>query len=175
MSSPVHNKVYLVTGSASGMGLATAHTLLFRGAKLAACDINEKNLEEFYSNLEAAKQMDTLTGLVDVRNKSDLRKFAQQAKSHFGRLDGVANFAGTGGHELGTESVWETSDDEGVIDTPMHRANVTRVKNFVPAPTTPIARDGTAQEVANVVVFLLGTESSFVTDDAWSVDGGANA
>lgn len=63
----------------------------------------------------------------------------------------------------------------GVIDTPMHQANLARVKNFSPIPTTPIPRDGTAQEVANVVVFLLSEESSFVTGDAWNVDGGANS
>ena len=63
----------------------------------------------------------------------------------------------------------------GVIDTPMHRANLARVKDFTPTPTTPIARDGTAQEVANVVVFLLSDESGFVTGDAWNVDGGANS
>ncbi|KAG2420913.1 hypothetical protein HFD88_000527 [Aspergillus terreus] len=104
MSSAVLDKVYIITGSASGMGLATAQTLLQRGAKIAACDINEKNLEEFYNSLEAAKKKVTLTGSVDLRNKGDLREFAQQARSHFGRLHGVANFAGTGDHEFGTES-----------------------------------------------------------------------
>lgn len=57
----------------------------------------------------------------------------------------------------------------------MHRANLERVRDFTPTSPTPIARDGKAQEVANVVVFLLGNESSFVTGDAWNVDGGANA
>lgn len=57
----------------------------------------------------------------------------------------------------------------------MHRANLQRVQNFTPTPPTPIPRDGTAQEVANVVVFLLGNGSSFVTGDAWNVDGGASA
>lgn len=63
----------------------------------------------------------------------------------------------------------------GVIDTPMHRANLARVKNFTSTPATPIPRDGTAQEVANVLTFLLSEESSFVTGDAWNVDGGANS
>lgn len=67
------------------------------------------------------------------------------------------------------------SMSSGVIDTPMHRANLARVKNFTPTPATPIPRDGTAQEVANVVIFLLSEESSFVTGDAWNVDGGANS
>lgn len=50
-----------------------------------------------------------------------------------------------------------------------------RVQGFTPTSTTPIPRDGRAEEIANVVVFLLSNESSFVTGSAWSVDGGANA
>ena len=57
----------------------------------------------------------------------------------------------------------------------MHRANLDRVQGFAPTPTTPIPRDGRAEEVACVAVFLLSNESSFVTGAAWSVDGGANA
>jgi hypothetical protein len=44
-----------------------------------------------------------------------------------------------------------------------------------PAPNVPIPRLGQPQEVANVVAFLLGEESGFVTGSAWAVDGGANA
>ena len=36
-------------------------------------------------------------------------------------------------------------------------------------------RPGTPEEVANVVAFLLGDDSAFVTGSVYSVDGGANA
>lgn len=50
-----------------------------------------------------------------------------------------------------------------------------RVQDYDPAPTTAIPRDGRAEEVASVSVFLLSDESSYATGAAWSMDGGANA
>lgn len=57
----------------------------------------------------------------------------------------------------------------------MHQANLARIKDFEPAPTTAIPRDGRAGEVASVAVFLLSDKSSYVAGAAWSVDAGANA
>ena len=56
----------------------------------------------------------------------------------------------------------------------MHKANLERIAGFAPAPSTAMPRDGKAQEVADVIVFLLSDKSSFVTGAAWSVDGDAN-
>ncbi|KAJ5389513.1 uncharacterized protein N7496_000581 [Penicillium cataractarum] len=253
MTSSIANMNYAIIGGASGMGLATVHTLLARGAKVAVCDISEKNLEALLARLSMKDSSKCFTKTVDVTDRSAIDCFFLEAKERFGSINGIANFAGTGGHGLGTEAVWQTSEDEynfimnlnvkglfnvlssalvpgflaehasvvhigsifsqkgflngavfaaskhaalgmvrsaaketgsrvrvncvlpGVIDTPMHRANLERVKNFTPTPATPIPRDGNAQEVANVVAFLLSEESSFVTGDAWNVDGGANA
>lgn len=39
----------------------------------------------------------------------------------------------------------------------------------------PIGRNGSPEEVANVVLFLLGNEASWVTGAVWDVDGGVMA
>ena len=42
-------------------------------------------------------------------------------------------------------------------------------------PPPPRSQLGTAQEIANVVVFLSRDDSSYVTGTSWTVDGGSNA
>jgi len=39
-------------------------------------------------------------------------------------------------------------------------------------PPTAIRRQGTAEECANVIAFLLGPESSYVTGSVYGADGG---
>ena len=43
------------------------------------------------------------------------------------------------------------------------------------ASVYPIGRIGTAEEAAEVIVFLASAEAAFVTGAAWSVDGGITA
>lgn len=49
-------KCFIVTGSASGIGLETAKLLLEGGASVALADVNKKGLEEFVLSLESAVQ-----------------------------------------------------------------------------------------------------------------------
>ncbi|KAI8314697.1 hypothetical protein K4K61_004062 [Colletotrichum sp. SAR11_59] len=112
MSSSFADRVIVVAGSASGMGLATSKTLISKGAKVAMCDLNGKSLGNFRNELDPEIQSRVLVKSVDVISRQGVKGFLDETKAHFGKIDGVANFAGTGGHELGTQSIWETSDEE---------------------------------------------------------------
>ncbi|KAK2767311.1 short chain dehydrogenase reductase family superfamily [Colletotrichum kahawae] len=112
MTSFFADKVIVIAGSASGMGLATSKTLISKGAKVAMCDLNGKSLEDFRKELDPQIQSRVLVKSVNVISRQGVKSFLEETKAHFGKIDGVANFAGTGGHELGTQSIWETSDEE---------------------------------------------------------------
>lgn len=112
MASSITNLAYVIIGGASGMGLATVHTLLSRGAQVAVCDISENNLGILLASLSTDNSSKCFARTVDVTDRSAIDSFLHAAKERFGSLNGIANFAGTGGHGLGTEAVWQTSEDE---------------------------------------------------------------
>ncbi|KAJ9648976.1 hypothetical protein H2199_000889 [Coniosporium tulheliwenetii] len=98
MTSSFSGRVFVVTGSASGMGLATAKPLLERGASLGLCDLNGASLEKLFNSLPEEQKSRVIIQIMTSRTAV--------------LLDGVANIAGTGGHKLGLESIWETEDKE---------------------------------------------------------------
>ncbi|GKT49813.1 levodione reductase [Colletotrichum spaethianum] len=112
MSSSFNDRVIIVIGSASGMGLATAKALLAEGAKVGISDINGTALDKVVKELSTEQQARVYFKASNIVNRQSVRDFLEETKSHFGKIDGVANFAGCGGHELGTQSVWETSNEE---------------------------------------------------------------
>ena len=77
-------KVYVVTGSGSGMGYATAVSLLKQGALLRLCDINEEALSKFVEDTVHSKKDDVMTGKVNIADRSSLASFIQSTKEKFG-------------------------------------------------------------------------------------------
>lgn len=112
MASSFAGKVFVITGGGSGIGLATASTLLARGALLALCDVNEEGLSKFIGELDENQRSRVITDPVDITKRSAVQSFLSKTKKHFGKIDGVANIAGTAGHNLGHEEIWEVDDKE---------------------------------------------------------------
>ncbi|PYH85814.1 oxidoreductase [Aspergillus uvarum CBS 121591] len=105
-------RVIVVTGSASGMGLATATSLANSGHHLALWDINSSRLAEVAKSLQDQYSGNILAQTVDVSDRSAVKAALVEAQHHLGAIHGIANFAGTGGRQLGVESIWETSSEE---------------------------------------------------------------
>ncbi len=93
MNISFENKVALVTGAASGLGLATAKAFAESGASVVLTDWNEKAVQSTADEL-AAKGHKTLAIRCDVADDAQVEAMVQQAIATFGRLDAAYNNAG---------------------------------------------------------------------------------
>jgi NAD(P)-dependent dehydrogenase (short-subunit alcohol dehydrogenase family) len=77
--------------------------------------------------------------------------------------------------ENGVREVRVNSVAPGAIYTPLMQKNWDARGRAADAPfedPSAFQRQGTAEETANVIAFLLGPESTFVSGSVYSVDGG---
>ncbi len=88
------NKVAVVTGANSGMGLATARALLDEGATVIMLCRSEKRGKEAYGKLTADGNSRTYLILCDLGDFDSVRSFAKQVKERFDRIDILVNNAG---------------------------------------------------------------------------------
>lgn len=87
-------KVALVTGAASGIGLATTERLAHEGARVLACDVNATLLNEEVQRL-AKDGLPVTARVVDVTDVTACNAAVAAAVAEFGRLDVLCNVAGT--------------------------------------------------------------------------------
>lgn len=100
-SGRLYNKVAIVTGAASGFGLAITQLFASHGCAVVAADLNE---EALYNHFPADSWKQPASARVDgrvvgipanVAERGDWDRLGRTARERFGGLDIVVNNAGT--------------------------------------------------------------------------------
>lgn len=84
----IQDKVFMVSGAASGLGAATARMLARAGARLMLVDLNAAALKAQASELEAGY------AVADITQADAAQAAVDMAMSSFGELHGLVNCAG---------------------------------------------------------------------------------
>ena len=91
------DKVAVVTGGASGIGLALAETMLSYGAKhVVLADFNDENLKREAARLDSAYPGKVVGIHCNVTKEEDVQGMIQKALDFGGRIDILFNNAGAG-------------------------------------------------------------------------------
>ena len=108
LSFGLEDRVAVVTGGSSGIGLATARLLLRGGARVAICGRNAARLETAGRSLgEEAGSDRIFIHCCDVLNADGIGSFASGVATQLGRADILVNNAGEG-----RVSTFAATDDE---------------------------------------------------------------
>lgn len=121
------NAVAIITGGASGLGLALAREAQARGCHLVIADIRQDALDAAVAELSAKGEV--IGVRTDVSKAADIEALADAAVARFGKVNLLVNNAGIFASSL----AWETSEAEydWVIDV-NQRSVCHGIRTFVP-------------------------------------------
>jgi len=88
----IDKKNFLITGGASGLGFATAQTIVNNGGNAVLLDLNE----EAGNKAQQSLGNKSLFVKTDVVKEDDVKNAIAKAKSAFGNIHGIINCAGVG-------------------------------------------------------------------------------
>jgi NAD(P)-dependent dehydrogenase (short-subunit alcohol dehydrogenase family) len=88
----IANKVFIITGGASGLGAASAKRIVAAGGKVVMADLNQDAGEELAQELGA----NAAFAMTNVADEGSAQACIDFAVNHFGALHGLINCAGVG-------------------------------------------------------------------------------
>jgi NAD(P)-dependent dehydrogenase (short-subunit alcohol dehydrogenase family) len=94
MLKGLSERVVIVTGAASGIGLATARRLVEEGSRVALVDIDGERVEQ------SAADIGAMAIAADVSDEEQVAHYFAEVKERFGRVDSLHNNAGIGGQPV---------------------------------------------------------------------------
>lgn len=107
MLKDLKGKVAVITGAASGLGLAMAHRFGREGMKLVLADINEEALQQAVEGLKK-EDVEAIAVATNVSDPDAVKKLAETTFSSFGAVHLLVNNAGISS----VGPVWETTLQE---------------------------------------------------------------
>src|SRR5205085_9864739 len=100
-------RVAIVTGAASGIGLASATELAAHGARVMMADVNATG-EQAASSVEGARFRRT-----DLSMREECYALVTETVAEFGRLDILVNNAGI--HKMSRVAGYSAQDGDGIV------------------------------------------------------------
>jgi NAD(P)-dependent dehydrogenase (short-subunit alcohol dehydrogenase family) len=95
MDLGLKDKVAVIMGGTSGVGLKTAEMFLQEGARVAVCGRDRERKEKAYAHLLKFGTEDSIfAATCDVTSKDDVNTFINGAAANFGGIDILVNAAG---------------------------------------------------------------------------------
>jgi NAD(P)-dependent dehydrogenase (short-subunit alcohol dehydrogenase family) len=156
------SKVWLVTGSASGLGRNVAEAVLACGDRLVATARDPRRLEDLVKKYEDQVR----TASLDVADEDAAKAAVQAAVAAFGRLDVVVNNAGYG--DVAPFEQLSSERFKAVVDTNFYGVvNVTRAA----LPIMRKQRSGWILQVSSVGGRLALPGSTAYHAAKWAVGG----
>ena len=153
----------------------TRDNLIFRMKEEDFKKVIETNLYSvFYLSKLFARQMMKNKGgrIINISSISGIRGNVGQTNYSASKA-GVIGFTKALAKEVASKNVLVNAVAPGFIETEMTEALSDEVKKQI-LSDIPMKRYGLAKDIANVVSFLAGEDSSYITGQVISVDGGMN-
>jgi NAD(P)-dependent dehydrogenase (short-subunit alcohol dehydrogenase family) len=147
----IKDKVIVITGAASGIGLETARVFASHGAKLSLADVQEKALKDLEMELQRSGAQ-VLAQVVDISKRRDVESWIAATVEKFGKLDGAANLAGVTGRQSNVVGIQEIEDDDWEF---VMSVNVTGLRNCLRAQV-PHMKEGSSIVNAASILGLIG-------------------
>lgn len=141
------DKVIVITGAASGMGLETARLFASKGAKLSLADIQAEALKALETELvETGAQI--LTMVVDVSKRAQVENWIKTTVDTFGKLDGCANLAGVIGKQSNVVPIEDVDDDDWDF---IYGVNVIGIRNCLRAQVPHMNAGGSIVNASSIL------------------------
>ncbi len=126
---------------------------------------------------EAVKRMSTLHGgsggaIVNVSSAAARLGGAGQYVDYAASKGAIDTFTAGLAKEVATEGIRVNAVRPGIIDTDIHASGGEPNRAAQMAPQVPMQRAGSADEVANAIVWLLSDAASYVTGTTLDITGG---